>query len=120
VSGLCIPGAIVTMAGVVLAVQNTFDLYATWAYAWALVAPGGAGLGLFIQGLTTGRPALRAAGLRTMGIGAALFLVGAAFFEGVLHLSGKEFGFVGQLVLPLLLIAAGAWLLVRRALPARR
>jgi hypothetical protein len=55
-----------------------------------------------------------------MGIGAALFLVGAAFFEGVLHLSGKEFGFVGQLVLPLLLIAAGAWLLVRRALPTRR
>ena len=29
-SGLCIPGAIVTMTGLVLAVQNTFDLYATW------------------------------------------------------------------------------------------
>ena len=120
VSGLCIPGAIVTMTGIVLAIQNTFDLFATWAYAWALVAPGGVGLGLFIQGVTTGQPALRAAGLRTMGIGAAIFLVGAAFFEGVIHISGKEFGFVGQLVLPLLLIAVGAWLLVRRALPVRR
>ena len=120
VSGLCIPGAIITMTGVVLAIQNTFDLFATWAYAWALVAPGGVGLGLFIQGITTGQPALRAAGLRTIGIGAAIFLVGAAFFEGVIHISGKEFGFVGQLVLPLLLIAVGAWLLVRRALPARR
>ncbi len=120
VSGLCIPGAIVTVAGVVLAVQNTFDLFATWAYAWALVAPGGVGLGLFLQGITTGQPALRAAGLRTMGIGAAIFLIGAAFFEGVIHVSGKELGFIGQLLLPLLLIVVGAWLLVRRALPARR
>src|SRR5437016_5170969 len=70
VSGLCIPGAIVTMTGIVLAIQNTFDLFATWAYAWALVAPGGAGLGMFIQGIATGQPGLRAAGLRTMGIGA--------------------------------------------------
>jgi hypothetical protein len=119
-SGLCIPGAIVTMAGVVLAIQNTFDLFATWAYAWALVAPGGVGLGLFVQGITIGQPSLRAAGLRTMGIGAAIFLVGAAFFEGVIHISGKELGFIGQLLLPLLLIVVGALLLLRRALPARR
>jgi len=42
-SGLVIPGSIITIAGLVLAVQNTFDLFATWAYAWALVAPGGYG-----------------------------------------------------------------------------
>lgn len=118
-SGLCVPGAVVTITGIVLAVQNTFDLFATWAYAWALVAPSGVGLGLYIQGLTTGQPVLRDSGLRTMGIGAAIFLVGAAFFEGVIHISGKELGFVGQLLLPLLLIVAGAWLLLRRALPAR-
>jgi len=41
-----IPGSIITIAGLVLAVQNTFDLFATWAYAWALVAPGGVGLGI--------------------------------------------------------------------------
>src|SRR5438105_12328491 len=34
-SGLCIPGAIVTMVGVVLLLQNLFDLFATWTYAWA-------------------------------------------------------------------------------------
>jgi hypothetical protein len=119
-SGLCIPGAIVTMTGVVLAIQNTFDLFATWAYAWALVAPGGVGLGMFIQGVSTGRPGLRAAGVRTMGMGAAIFLVGAAFFEGVIHISGREFGFVGQLLLPLLLIGVGGWLLLRRALPTGR
>jgi len=119
-SGLCVPGAIVTVAGVVLAIQNAFDLFATWAYAWALVAPGGVGLGLFIQGIVTGQPGLRAAGLRTMGIGIVIFLIGAAFFEGVIHISGREFGLAGQVLLPALLIAVGVWLLVRRALPASR
>jgi hypothetical protein len=118
-SGLCIPGAIVTMTGLVLAVQNTFDLFATWAYAWALIAPGGVGVGLWLQGLVTGNPGLRAAGLRTMGIGVAIFLVGAAFFEGVIHVSGRELGPVGQLILPVLLIAVGIWLLLRRGLPLR-
>ena len=55
-----------------------------------------------------------------MGIGAALFLVGAAFFEGLIHISGREFGYVGQLVLPTLLVAVGVWLLLRWALPANR
>jgi hypothetical protein len=119
-SGLCIPGAIITVTGIVLAIQNTFDLFATWAYAWALVAPGGVGLGLFIQGIATGQAGLRAAGLRTMGIGAAIFLIGGAFFEGVIHISGREFGFIGQLLLPALLIAVGVWLLLRRALAANR
>ena len=119
-SGLTVPGSIVTIVGLVLAVQNTFDLFATWAYAWALVAPGGVGLGLWLQGVVTRRPAQRAAGLRTMGLGLALFLVGAAFFEGVVHVSGREFGIVGQVLLPALLIAAGVWLLVRRAFPLRQ
>lgn len=119
-SGLCIPGAVITMTGLVLAVQNTFDLWATWAYAWALVAPGGVGLGLWLQGLAARQPGLRRAGLRAMAVGLLLFLVGAAFFEGVAHLSGREFGIIGQLLVPALLIAAGVWLLVRRALPLRQ
>src|SRR5215472_5065958 len=50
-SGLCVPGGIVIMAGVVLFVQNVFDLFATATYAWALVAPGGVGLGMWLQGM---------------------------------------------------------------------
>jgi hypothetical protein len=119
-SGLCVPGAIVTITGLVLAAQNTFDLFATWAYAWALVAPGGVGVGLYLQGLVARQPRLLKAGLRLMALGLTLFLIGAAFFEGVLHVSGREFGLVGQLVLPVLLIAAGVWLLLRRALPLRQ
>ena len=44
--GLAIAGSIVTTVGLILAVQEATGLYATWSYAWALVAPTGPGLGL--------------------------------------------------------------------------
>jgi hypothetical protein len=116
-AGLCIPGAIVTMTGIVLLVQNAFDIFATWSYAWALVAPGGVGLGMWLQGVVSGSPSLRAAGSRTMGGGLILFMLGAVFFEGVIHVSGRDFGFIGRVLLPLLLIVAGIVLLVRRTMP---
>jgi hypothetical protein len=116
---LCIPGAIVTTAGLVLGVQNIFDLFATWSYAWALVAPGGVGLGMWLQGVATGSSGLRAAGWRTMGAGVIVFLLGAVFFEGIIHVSGRNFGFFGRVLLPLLLIGLGIWLLVRRNMPRR-
>ena len=46
---------LVALVGVVLAVQETYGLYQTWAYAWALVAPGGVGVGLTIYGLLARR-----------------------------------------------------------------
>ena len=115
-SALCVPGSIVTIVGVVLGIQNAFDLYASWAYAWALVAPGGAGLGMWLQGIASGSPGLQANGLRLMGTGALLFLGFAAFFEGLLHISGRDFGVAGQAFLPAVLILFGVLLLVRRAL----
>jgi hypothetical protein len=118
VGGLCVPGAVVTMAGLVLLFQNAFDLFATWTYAWAVVVPGGVGLGEWLQGVGSGSAGLRAAGRRTMGLGLIVFLLGAVFFEGILHVSGRNFGFIGQILLPLLLIAIGIFLLVRRRRPA--
>lgn len=117
-AGLCIPGSIVTAAGLVLLVQNTFDLFATWAYAWTLVALVGIGVGLLLQGAVTDQRRLREAGLRLVGVGSVLFLLGALFFEGILHLSGLDLGLFGRLLLPLLLIAVGVFLLVRNRLPA--
>lgn len=87
-SALAVPGGIVTMTGLVLAVQNATDLWATWAYAWALVAPGGVGVGLLAYGLLTGQPEFSRAGLPILATGLALFLCFAVFFEGVLGLSG--------------------------------
>ncbi|MEA2655708.1 MAG: hypothetical protein QOI23_1073, partial [Chloroflexota bacterium] len=43
-TGAAIPGGILTMVGLVLAVQNATGYWSGWAYAWALVAPGGVGL----------------------------------------------------------------------------
>ena len=51
--GLAIPGGIVSMVGLVLTFQSATGLWGTWAYAWALVAPGGVGLALVLYGLLT-------------------------------------------------------------------
>lgn len=112
-SGLAVPGSIVTMTGVLLFVQNLTGLWASWAYAWALVAPGAVGLGIIIQGMVAGNRVAVAAGTRTAWVGIVIFLVGFAFFEGALHISGEDFGLVGKVALPVLLVVAGLWLLAR-------
>ena len=89
--GLAIPGAILAMVGVVLWFQAAYNLYATWAYAWALVAPTGPGLGMLFYGLARGDRELARDGLRTTVTGLALFIGFALFFEGVLGLSGQTF-----------------------------
>lgn len=119
-SGLCVPGAVVLVTGIVLLLQNVFGLYETWSYAWALVAPGGIGLGMWFQGLVTGEAGLRAAGARTLQIGFVAFLLGAVFFEGIVHVSGRNFGFIGRFLLPFLIIGIGVFMMVRRSMPAAR
>ena len=117
--GLAIAGSIVTTVGLILAVQEATGLYATWAYAWALVAPGSVGVGMLLFGTFTGRQDLVTAGLRTAGVGLALFVGFAIFFEGVIGLSG-----VGapplEGLLPIALIALGAILVVGSLIGRRR
>jgi hypothetical protein len=114
-TGLVIPGCIVIVTGLVLAFQNATGLWATWAYAWALIAPGATGLGVAIQGRLRHSPAETAGGLRTAGVGLLLFLAFGIFFEGFIHLSGFDFGAAGKFVPPALLILLGIALLIRQA-----
>ena len=86
--GLAIPGGIVSMVGVVLSFQAATGLYATWAYAWALVAPGGVGVALVLYGLLTGQGDLVRNGVPVLLTGLGLFVAFGLFFEAVLHLSG--------------------------------
>lgn len=101
--GLAIPGGITAMVGVVLSVQAATGLWATWAYAWALVAPGGVGLAMVLYGLLTGQRDTMREGLPVLLTGLGLFVGFGLFFEGVLHLSGSAFDmsqpiFAGALV----------------------
>jgi hypothetical protein len=117
--GLAIAGSIVTTVGLILAVQEATDLYATWAYAWALVAPGSVGVGMSLYGTITGQPDLRSNGLRTAGVGLALFIGFALFFEGVIGLSGDGRPPLEGL-LPIGLVVLGAILVVGSVLGRRR
>jgi len=78
----------VSMVGVVLSVQAATGLWATWAYAWALVAPGGVGLAFVLYGVLTGQPDVARDGVPILLTGLGLFVAFGLFFEGVLHLSG--------------------------------
>jgi hypothetical protein len=108
---LAIPGGIVTMTGAVLAFQAATGLWATWAYAWALVAPGGVGLAMVLYGLLTGQPELTRPGLPLLGIGLGLFLAFGLFFEAVINLNGLQGGGF-DVALAVGLIAIGAVVLL--------
>lgn len=117
--GLAIPGGIVSMVGVVLSIQAATGLWATWAYAWALVAPGGVGLGIVAYGILTRQPDVARDGLPVLLTGFGLFVAFGLFFEGVLHLSGESLPlaepfFAGAL------IVLGAVMLLLGALGQRR
>jgi hypothetical protein len=109
--GLAIPGTIITIVGLILWVQAVYDLYATWTYAWALVAPTGPGLAMLLYGLVHRDRELVGDGLRTTVVGLALFLGFALFFEGVLGLSGEPIANLDE-VLPYAAIGLGVLLVV--------
>lgn len=113
--GLAVPASIVTVVGLILFVQNTLDLWQTWSYAWALVFPMAAGLGTWIEGIWCEDPSLKQRGQHLLTVGVTLFLVFAAFFEGVLGISHLGATQVARIGIPTALIVAGILLLASRA-----
>jgi len=116
-SGLAAAGGIVTAVGTLLAVQDATGTYASWAYAWALVAPGGVGVGLLLYGLLTRRGDIARGGLASLITGIVLFLVGFLFFEGLLHLNGDRFAGLTSLSVPIVIMGIGAAVLVGAIIP---
>jgi hypothetical protein len=119
-TGAAIPGGILTMVGLVLAYQNSTGYWTSWAYAWALVAPGGVGLGLFLQGLRERNGSLIRQGRSLMFIAALIFMVGFVFFESILNISGINDLPVVKAALPALFIVIGILLLARSIQNSRR
>jgi len=118
--GASIPGGLLTMLGLVLAYQSASGDWASWAFAWALVAPFGAGLGMYLQAMRDRDAAALRRGRTLMFIGLILFMIGFVFFESILGISGVDYGLFGKAALPLLLIVGGLVLLVRNAQRSRK
>lgn len=115
---LAILGGMVTITGVILMIQNLFDLYATWAYAWALIAPTSMGLAKLLYGTLRGLGDEVKNGLAMTGVGAVIFVVAGAFFELIIDING--FGLnVSWLCLPTLLIGGGIITLIVNLIPRR-
>jgi hypothetical protein len=111
--GASVPGGIVTMLGLVLAYQSSSGDWASWAFSWALVAPGGVGLGLYLQALRDRDPVMLRRGRTLMFIAVLIFMIGFVLFESILGISGTDYGIFGKAALPGLLIVIGIILLVR-------
>lgn len=111
VSALFVPGSVVTTLGSIFLVQNATGYFESWAYVWALI-PASVGVGLLLFGRRTENTELVAQGRRLAGIFASVFVIAAVFFEAFIF--GDLFGtWLFRTALPLLLIAAGVFLLLR-------
>lgn len=118
-SGLTIAGSIVTMVGLVLFYQNITDHWESWAYAWALVAPGGSGIGMLVYGTRSGDAKMARDGFWQILTAGAIFAVGFIFFEGVLGISGDRWN-LAEWVMPVIIIGLGVLVLIRAVFPGRR
>jgi hypothetical protein len=111
-SGLTIAGSIVAVVGLVLLYQEWADHYESWAYAWALVAPGGSGMGMLLHGSRFGNGRMVRDGFWQIVTAAGIFVVGFVFFEGIIGLSGNRWN-LPEWVLPAVIIGLGVLVLVR-------
>jgi len=116
--GVAVGGGITTVVGLILAVQNATGLWATWAYAWTLVGPGGTGIGMVSSGLVRRDGSLVRTGLGSLAAAVGLFLAFGLFFEGLIGLSGRPF--LTTEVGPYLLIVAGVVIVVLGLVRGRR
>ena len=118
VSGLAIPGSIITTIGLMLFYQNITNHWESWSYGWTVILMS-VGLGIFIMGVWGQNNSQRSAGLRVMRIGLILFIIFGAFFE-LIFTSGMPFG-LRSIIFPVALILLGLYLVLSRSglLPRR-
>lgn len=111
VSGLAIPGTIITGIGLMLLVQSYTGYWESWAYSWTLIVLF-VGLGIFLAGWYGSDEGQRGAGMNVMKIGFILFVIFGAFFEMIFS-ADRTLGARG-LLFPALLILLGLYLVLSR------
>jgi hypothetical protein len=107
-------GAVAAGAGVILLAQALTGYFQSWAYAWTLL-PVFAGAALVFVGRRDADPTTATLGRRLVKWGALAFVGFAAAFEGLIFNRTLSLG-AGGLALPLVLIAAGVFVLLRGGL----
>ncbi|HEX7263827.1 MAG TPA: hypothetical protein VF383_06585 [Candidatus Dormibacteraeota bacterium] len=112
-TGALIPGAILTVVGLILAYMNASQDWPAWAFVWPLVAPGGVGLGIWLQGLRTNDAHLLRQGRVLMFVALIIFMIGFVIFGTIFRISDTDYGWFGKAALPALLIVIGIVLLGR-------
>jgi hypothetical protein len=116
VSGLAIPGSIITTVGLMLFYQNLTGHWESWSYGWTVILMA-VGLGIFIMGRYGGNEEQRKSGLGVMRVGLILFILFGGFFEFIFS-AGERFG-LRQVVFPVGLILLGLYLIVKRLRPSQ-
>lgn len=111
-SGLTISGSMLAIVGLILLYQDVTDHWASWAYAWTLIAPGGSGVGMLLYGARAANGGMMRAGVWQIFTALGLFAAGFLFFEGLIGISGRRFP-LPDWVLPAAVIALGLLLLIR-------
>ena len=117
-AGLAIAGSIVTSVGLLLLYQDLNAHYESWSYAWALIGPGAAGLGLTLYALRARERGPMTVGLRLMTVSAGIFLVGAWYFETVFRTGRLPFDLAASW--PVVLVAIGVLILLLAFVGASR
>jgi hypothetical protein len=119
-TGALIPGAILTIIGLILAYQSSTQDWTSWAFVWPLVAPGGVGLGLFLQGVRNHDAHVLRQGRVLMFVAAIIFMIGFVIFATIFRISDTDYGWFGKAALPALLIVVGLVLLARSIQSTRK
>jgi hypothetical protein len=112
VSGLAIPGSIITTIGLILFYQNLTNHWESWSYGWTVILMA-VGLGILIMGIWGQNATQRAAGMRMLRIGLVMFIIFGAFFE-LIFTSGMPFG-LRSIIFPAALILLGLYLVLTRS-----
>ena len=110
--GLSILGGILTSLGILFLTQSISGWWASWAYAWTLVAPTSVGFAQVLYGQQQNREEIIKSGRRLTKLGLTMFAIGFVFFELVLGVSGYGLNRLGLPVFPMMLIFAGLLVLV--------
>lgn len=106
-AAFAIPGSIISGIGLILLYQNITGHWETMSYFWTLIIMF-VGAGIYIMGWYGGDEHQKRSGFRVMKVGFILFLLFGLFF-------GILFSSYNSLLLPVLLIALGAYLILTRS-----